>query len=143
MRRLIVPLLLIMTTAGCGQLRETPTEPGGGGSPPPNANATFTRVQTEIFSPTCAQIGCHDSMYAQESLDLSAGKAYANIVNQRSIESSSLNRVTPGNPDGSYLYQKVAGSAGITGDRMPQGGLLTSAQVLLIHDWIARGAPND
>ena len=49
----------------------------------------------------------------------------------------------PNDPANSYLYRKIAG-AGITGDRMPQGGpYLTDAQTKLVRDWIRRGAPND
>jgi hypothetical protein len=54
-----------------------------------------------------------------------------------------LKRVTPSDVANSYLYRKITG-AGITGDRMPQGGpYLTDAQTKLVRDWIRRGAPND
>jgi len=45
--------------------------------------------------------------------------------------------------DESSYSGKITG-AGITGDRMPQGGpYLTDAQIKLVRDWIRRGAPND
>lgn len=136
--QLVVLLLLL---AGCGELN-TPTEPVGGG-PPIDPNATFTRVQNEIFTPTCAVIGCHDPIGRQSQLLLTSGTAYANIVNVPSVEMPSLPRIKPGDPQNSYLYRKVTG-AGITGDRMPQGGPpLTDAQLSLVRDWIRRGAPND
>ena len=40
-----------------------------------------------------------------------------------------VTRVKPGDPDNSYLYQKITGAAGITGVKMPKGGSLTSAQI--------------
>jgi hypothetical protein len=120
-----------------------PTDPGLGAGEPIDPTATFTRVQNEVFTPTCAQLGCHDPLGRQESLILSPGRAYAMTVGVASIETPQLARVTPSNPAISYLYRKITG-AGITGDRMPQGGpLLTDAQIKLVRDWIRRGAPND
>jgi hypothetical protein len=128
--------------ASCGKLAELPTAPGGSGEPI-DPTATFTRVQTEIFSPTCAQLGCHDTIGRQSQQILSAGRAYASIVNVASVEMPALNRITPNDYPNSYLYRKITG-AGITGDRMPQGlPPLTDAQIKLVRDWIRRGAPND
>jgi hypothetical protein len=139
-RKLILASVLILVS--CGKLKELPTAPGGSGEPI-DQTATFTRVQNEIFTPTCAQLGCHDPLGRQESLILKAGQAYANTVAKPSIEMPSVLRVAPGDFANSYLYRKITG-AGITGDRMPQGGpYLSDAQIKLIRDWIRRGAPND
>lgn len=128
--------------AACGKL-ETITGPDVGGGDPIDPTATFTRVQNEIFTPTCAKIGCHAAIGQQSELLLTAGNAYANIVNRASVENPSLNRITPNDPTSSYLYRKITG-AGITGDRMPQGAPpLADAQIRLVRDWIRRGAPND
>lgn len=131
----------LLLLAGCGELI-TPTDPGVGG-PPPDPTATFTRVQNEIFTPTCARLGCHDTIGQQSQLVLSTGRAYAATVNVASVEMPALLRVAPGDPANSYLYRKITG-AGITGDRMPQAlPPLTDAQIALVRDWIRRGAPND
>jgi hypothetical protein len=141
MLRKIIPLALLLSIA-CGRLKE-PTDPGGGAGEPVDPTATFTRVQNEVFTPTCAQLGCHDPLGRQESMILSPGRAYAMTVGVASIEIPNLMRVTPGDPASSYLYRKITGS-GITGDRMPQGGpFLSDAQTKLVRDWIRRGAPND
>lgn len=141
MLRKILPLVLLLA-AGCGNLKE-PTAPDGGAGDPIDPTATFTRVQSEIFTPTCAQLGCHDPLGRQETLILSAGRAYTNTVGVASVEMPQLARVTPGDPSNSYLYRKITG-AGITGDRMPQNlPPLTDAQIRLVRDWIRRGAPND
>jgi hypothetical protein len=140
MRRIVIPVLLLLFA--CGKLKETPTSPGAG-SEPIDPTATFSRVQNEIFTPTCAAIGCHDPLGQQQQLVLSPGKAYANVVGKGSTEMPSLLRVAANDPSSSYLYRKITG-AGITGDRMPQGGpYLTDAQTKLVRDWIRRGAPND
>ena len=134
-------LACLFLLVGCGKLKELPT--GLGGGEPIDPTATFTRVQNEIFTPTCAAIGCHDRLGRQESLILVAGEAYANTVGRTSIEMPQLARVQPGDVANSYLYRKIVGS-GITGDRMPQGGpVLNDTQIKLVRDWIRRGAPND
>ena len=136
-----VPIVLALLLVGCGELK-TPTDPGGPGEPI-DPTATFTRVQNEIFTPTCASLGCHDTLGQQSQMVLSAGRAYASTVGVASVEMPNLSRVAPNDPANSYLYRKVTG-AGITGDRMPQGKPpLPEAQLRLIRDWIRRGAPND
>jgi hypothetical protein len=141
MLRKLIPFTLLLFIA-CGRLKE-PTAPGAGAGDPIDPTATFTRVQNEIFTPTCGQLGCHDPLGRQESMILSPGRAYAMTVGVASIETPNLKRVTPSDPANSYLYRKITG-AGITGDRMPQGGpFLTDTQIKLVRDWIRRGAPND
>lgn len=129
----------LLITAACGELKTLPTQP----EEPPDPTATFTRVQNEIFTPSCALGGCHDAAGQQQGLVLSAGSAYTMTVGRRSTELPSLDRVAPGVPDASYLYRKLAGVS-ITGERMPFGGpYLADAEMKLIRDWILRGAPND
>jgi hypothetical protein len=141
MRKPILFALLLVLTA-CGKLSET-TDPGAGNGEPVDPTATFTRVQNEIFTPTCGAIGCHDPIGKQENLILTAGRSYALIVNVNSNQMGGLKRIAPNDPANSYLYRKITG-AGITGDRMPQGGpFLNDAQIKLVRDWIRRGAPND
>src|SRR5205085_770543 len=137
-------LFLAILAASCGKLKELPTDPGaGGGGDPIDPTATFTRVQNEVFTPTCARLGCHDTLGQQSQQVLSPGRAYANTVGVPSVEMPQLMRVTPGDAANSYLYRKIIGS-GITGDRMPQGlPPLSDAQIKLVRDWIRRGAPND
>ena len=139
MRVRLIPLLLIL--AGCGELK-TPTSPGVGGEPV-DPNATFTRVQNEVFTPSCTLIGCHDTLGQQSQMVLTAGRAYAQTVNVNSVEMPQLRRIQPNDPANSYLYRKITG-AGITGERMPlQLPPLSDEKIRLVRDWIRRGAPND
>lgn len=137
----LAPFLVLLALAGaavaCGTVK-SPVEPTDG----PDPSATFSRVQAEVFTPSCAVAGCHGGSSPQLGLDLSAGKSWASIVNVRSVEATRL-RVAPGDPDASYLVSKVKGDATITGSRMPLGGALTPAEIDLIVDWVRRGAPND
>jgi len=115
------------------------TVQGGGGE-----TATFTAVQQQIFSQSCAFSGCHGGSSPAQGMDLRAGAAYSNIVNVPSSQQSSLDRIEPSDPDDSYLYLKVLGDSSITGSRMPRGGSMLSQNLLdLLRDWIERGAPND
>lgn len=140
MRSSLIVLALFLLTA-CGELK-TPTEPLGGGDPI-DPTATFTRVQNEIFTPSCGVIGCHDPLGQSSGLILTTGRAYGEIVNRASVEMPSLARVEPNDVANSYLYRKITG-AGITGERMPLGGPpLGDAQIQLVRNWIRRGAPND
>lgn len=126
---------------GCGADPKSPTDPGGGGEPDPTA--TFARVQAEIFTPSCARSGCHGGSSPAQGMNLSAGSAYAAIVNVTARQSTKK-RIAPGDPAGSYLLDKIRGAAGITGSRMPLGGPdLDDAKITLVEDWIRRGAPND
>lgn len=134
-------LLSLALLAGCGELK-LPTDPGPV-EPPPDPTATLSRIQTQIFTPTCAVAGCHFSFAAQLELSLTPGQSHANLVNRPSMQIATLNRVTPFDPDNSYLYRKITGR-NITGDRMPQASSpLSDEQIQLIRHWIRRGAPND
>lgn len=105
---------------------------------------TFTAVQEQIFSRSCALSGCHAGASAPLGLDLSAGQAYANTVGVPSVEVPDLLRIAPGDPDASYLVKKVQGDPDIVGGRMPLGrDPLPQAQIDLLRDWIEAGAAND
>jgi mono/diheme cytochrome c family protein len=101
-------------------------------------------IQTQIFDPGCAT--CHTDVGRTPAggLNLRPGSSFAGLVNVASTGQPGAVRVVPGNPNTSYLVQKLEGAAGIAGLRMPRNGppYLTDAQVKMIRDWIAAGAPN-
>ncbi|MCU0304164.1 MAG: CHRD domain-containing protein [Thermoanaerobaculales bacterium] len=118
--------------------RTVTVEDGGGGL------ATFTEVQTRIFSASCAFAGCHGGSSPAQGMNLSEGVAYGHIVNVPSNEQPARDRIEPGDPASSYLYLKVTGDPSISGGRMPLGGPPLAQELLdLLRDWIERGAPND
>ena len=132
-------LLAALALAACGDLARLPTEPGGDVDP----TATLTRVQAEIFTPSCAAAGCHDPIGRQQNLVLTAGQSRAMLAGVASEQLPSVLRLAPGDPAASYVYRKVTG-ASIAGERMPFGGpYLNESQTRLLGDWIRRGAPND
>ena len=70
------------------------------------------------------------------------GWTYAEIVNMPS--GTGMNYITPNDLSNSYLYLKITGSAGISGDRMPQNNQTyfdnNPNELQLIIDWISEGA---
>jgi hypothetical protein len=76
--------------------------------------------------------------------NLTAGNTFAAIVGVASIEQPALKKVAPGDPDHSYLVQKIEGAASISGARMPFGGpFLAQSEINLVRAWIAQGALNN
>ena len=109
-------LALASCTAGDG----TGLDAGGRPVPPgPPANNDFQQIQDTIFTPICSV--CHQGANAPQGLRLDAGNSYALLVNVASAEVPGLMRVNPGNPDTSYLVQKIQGNAAV-GVRMPANG---------------------
>jgi uncharacterized protein (TIGR03118 family) len=105
---------------------------------------TLSQLQTAIFTPKCS--GCHTGLGTSLPgvQNLSAGNTFASIVNVPSIEQPALKRIAPGDPDHSYLVQKIEGAAGISGQRMPFGGpFLSQSDIDLVRAWVAQGALNN
>jgi hypothetical protein len=107
--------------------------------PPPPATSDFEEIQATIFTPICT--ACHVGGNAPQGLRLDAANSYAMLVNVASAEVPALLRVNPGDPNASYLVQKIEGTAAV-GARMPLNGpALSQAQIDLVRGWIAAGAP--
>lgn len=111
------------------------------------AAVTLSQIQAAVFTPVCS--GCHNGSNPPGgalpgSQNLTAGNSFAALVGVASLEQPALRRVKTGDPDNSYLIQKLEGLAGITGSRMPLGGpFLDQATIDQIKSWIASGAPNN
>jgi hypothetical protein len=120
--------------------------------PTPSLEPTFASIQHDIFESTdsagrTACTTCHTSTGRNPSggFNLNHDVAYDQLVNAAVREKPGTIRVIPGDPDNSYLIQKLEGSIAITGRRMPQNGppYLTDGQILIIRRWIAIGAPRN
>ena len=140
-------LMLVMALTACGDSGTGPEEnpdPGGnnGGARAIVADPSFTNVIQEIFNRKgCAAGSCHGSFEA-ESLNLTAGSAYANLVNVTATQAS-VARVIPGNANDSYLVVKLEGRQSF-GQQMPLGGsALDNIDLTNIKNWINQGAKNN
>lgn len=102
---------------------------------------TLASVQANVFNPLC--IVCHSGASAPQGLRLDAVNSFTSLVGVPSRQNASLLRVAPGNPDQSYLIQKLEGSAS-EGQRMPLGGPpVPQATIDFVRQWISDGAlPN-
>lgn len=145
-RRAAVAVALVCAVSACDeQLSDV-------AGPTPNLTPTFSSIQREIFDTTdssgrVACISCHTDVGRMPAggLVLLEGRSYQNLVNQSSRLKPGATFVMPGNPDGSYLVQKLEGAPDIVGQQMPRTGgpFLTSGQMQIIRRWIADGAAND
>ena len=111
-----------------------------------NDEITLSRVQP-IFTGNCTFSGCHIGSSPAQGMNLGAGQAFSSVVNVPAMELPSMNRVTPNQPNDSYLVHKVQGThlaAAGSGSRMPLGrSPLSQADIDLIRAWIQAGAqPN-
>jgi hypothetical protein len=138
-------VLVLMTIAACAGNGEgldangRPLAPGGGGGSLPPLSADFESIQANIFTPICSV--CHAGASAPEGLQLDAGNSYNMLVDVPSTEVPSLLRVKPGDPDNSYIIQKLEGHAAV-GGQMPLGGpYLSTSTIAFIRQWITDGAP--
>lgn len=119
----------------------TPT-PGLTPTPTPTP-VTISGLQNAIFSPICS--GCHTGADAPRGLLLdSVTNSYNNLVGVASSEVPELLRVSPGNPDQSYLVEKISSNNPSVGVRMPRGGdPLSAEQIAMVREWIEEGAQAD
>ena len=121
--------------------------------PTPNLEPTLSSIQREIFSSAdstgraaCTQ--CHTNIGRQPSVPgflLTEGQSYSSLVGRASVNKAGSVNVVAGDPDNSYLIQKLEGRGGIVGLRMPRNGppYLTEGQISIIRRWIELGAKND
>jgi len=113
-----------------------PLVPGGQGGGP--LTADFDSIQAHVFTPICTV--CHAGADAPHGLRLDAANSYDLLVGVPSVEVPGLLRVKPGEPDSSYVIQKLEGHAAV-GARMPLGGPYLSGDVIAdIRQWITAGA---
>jgi hypothetical protein len=99
---------------------------------------TLASIQATVFTPTCASAACHDAVAPAGGMDLSSEAAsFMNLVNVDSVGQPGTIRVVPGQPNNSFLIQRIDGTVA---PRMPLGGSLTPEVIANIALWITNGA---
>ena len=135
----IVTLALAACGAGSGEGLDQNGQPLR--PPLTGLQPTLASIQDNILTVNCAVPGCHGGAGAQQGLQLDPGFSYGNLYHVPSPRDPNLIRVVPGDPDASFIIQKLQGTQTL-GDRMPDGGpYLTTAEVNVIIQWIQDGAP--
>jgi hypothetical protein len=92
-----------------------------------------------ILAESCGTTGCHDdSAQAQEGLDLISPDVESRLVNVNAEGSGCGNRilVVAGDPDSSYLMDKISKTPGICGTQMPVVGILPANEAEVLRQWI-------
>lgn len=117
--------------SGCADQGDEPTHGG-----PPVATVSYATDVQPIFNTDCA--GCHTNGGANGGLDLSEGVSHAHLVGIPSPSFGTV-RVVAGEPDSSFLYQKLTGNQS-DGSPMPPTGLLPADKQELVRVWIEEGA---
>ena len=112
--------------------------------PPPAAGfgPNFSEIQANVFSPDCTTSGCHAGANAAAGLNLEEASSYTMLVGIQSSQDAALQRVEAGDPDNSYLVQKLEGTAS-TGQQMPPGAPMPQSEIDVIRQWITDGALDD
>jgi hypothetical protein len=128
---LALAVLAAGLVAGCG---------GGDASEPipPHLSA----IETAIFAHNCTLSSCHGAVSPQEGMSL-VSPTHAALIDVPSTEVPDRVRIAPGDPDGSYLLQKVSSTTPLDGVRMPPDQPLPANKIEAIRLWIAAGALDD
>jgi hypothetical protein len=137
----LLVVLACVTLSACDEKLSSIT------GPTPNLEPTFTSFLNEIVQSGTNQacINCHvQGGPAGGLLILRPEVAYGNLVNAPSRQKPGAVLVIPGDPENSYLIQKLEGRD-IVQLRMPRNGppYLTDGQIRVIRTWIQRGANNN
>jgi hypothetical protein len=144
--RMMVIAVVSAMMAGCDENLSDLT------GPTPNLQPTFGSIQSEIFEATdssgrSACTSCHTNVgrIPAGGLNLNHDAAYSQLIDMPTRPPVNKIRVTPGDPDSSYLIHKLEGRSDINGRRMPNNGppYLTDGQIQVIRRWIEIGAPNN
>ena len=135
-----ITLALAACGGGSGEGLDANGQPLSTGGAAPMA-PTLDSIQVNVFSVSCAISGCHGGGTVQFGLNLDSGFSAGNLINVASQQDASLIRVIPGNPNGSFLIQKLEGTQTV-GRRMPDfSPPLPQATIDVIRQWIQNGAP--
>ena len=106
---------------------------------------TLQSIQDNVFAPICA--ACHTGPASNDVADLpsamdltSLSMSFTSLVGVETLQVPGLDRVVPGNPDNSYLIEKLEDMPSV-GMQMPFGlPPLDQATIDVIRQWISDGA---
>jgi hypothetical protein len=120
----------------CGCSGDDGEGAGGAGAGSGSCAPEIASIQAAIFVPKCGGTGCHGDVEPAASLDLSGAELEARLVD---VPSATCDRtlVVPGNPELSFLYEKISVATPACGQPMPLGSALPADQMECVRAWIA------
>jgi len=122
---------------------------GGGSSSSAPQEATFQRIQHEVFDVSCSADSCHSSVGQAGGLILEEGLSWNSLIDQvpanHAANTHGMKRVWPGDPTRSYLIAKLTNNlAAGEGFPMPYNATpLDEETIKVLEAWITAGAPAD
>jgi hypothetical protein len=139
--RLLTRLVLAALVVGAGGCGGEAAAPAAACSP--GANRSLSADVAPIIVGGCSGSEiCHGPFGGPANLHAELVGVPADFGQPPSCHPSP--RVTPGDPEHSYLMNKLLGVGMCPGtQRMPLGTPLLDSQIQVIRDWICEGAPNN
>ena len=124
-------------TGSCGTDGTCDNADEGATTCPADCSQVSDEVQ-DIFTSSCATLGCHNSATAMPGagLVLSAGFSGAQTINVASTWLPATDRVEPGDLVNSWLYTKITQNPPPFGSPMPPLTALSAPDITTIGDWI-------
>lgn len=119
----------------------------GGGAPDASAGAcssdTSGLVRT-VLAPRCGTSGCHTGgADPAASLDLVSADLPSRVADTPAHECGTKTLIIPGNPEGSYLFEKISATKPACGERMPLNhDPLSTAELDCVRAWIRDLSPS-
>jgi len=133
--RLVASLLMLWVVSACSG--------GSRSNSNPTIDPKLTVIQQRVFQQSCVFSSCHGADTPQKGLNLS-GSIYTVLVNQPSVEVPTRMLIVPGDPSGSYLFEKISNDHPTSGARMPYtSSPLPDYEITAVRDWIEQGAQNN
>jgi len=108
---------------------------------------TLTSLQAEYFNKSCSFSSCHGAgANPAGGLALTEGASYDALIDKDALFAPTKKLVVAGDPDNSFIVQKVEGPAAGEGGIMPVGAeepLDPDCRIKALRDWIAAGAEDN
>lgn len=116
-----------------------------------NIQPKLSDLKAKYFEFSCVFGGCHEESAQEGSLNLEAADLHAELVNVPAADEKAgprgKLRVVPGNPDASFMVQKLEGTqARDEGNIMPDGTdepIDPECRIKMVRQWIQDGALNN
>jgi hypothetical protein len=107
---------------------------------------TFTELRERVLTPGCVFATCHKSgatSAGMMNLEGTDDEVHARLVDVPAAGITGRIRVIAGDPDTSYVMEKLTSDTPAAGERMPLDAPLEPDRIELVRAWIEAGAAND